>query len=490
MEIFVSAVLGELVSRSINFIISKRSKPTIQDVEDSLQRALLRAQVIVDEAMGRHITNQAMLQQLCMLRDAMHRGCYMLDTFRYQCHDEEEAESQIVSHSFSLSGLNSLKEICSSNIKKVPLEQLQESLDNLSSVILDVKEMVAFLMSYPPMYRQPYSMHLLLSNCMFGFQMETELAVNFLLHSRPHGSEELEVLPIVGPSKVGKSTLVAHVCGKERVRDHFSEILFLRGHDFTDDDLSTFRQQACAMKHQSRTSNTNKDGRWLLVVDFVGDLDGDAWNTLYSSCKQCMPRNSKIIVTGRSDKIVKFGTKPPLRLKHPSPEAFWYFFKTLTFESMDPKMHTRFARLAMEIVKWLSGDLIGANLTACLLRDNFNIHFWCRVLAFLRDFVQSHVSRFGVHPADPMNQNKLVHVGKMAEPFEDFMFYHEHKSSLREELPKIRIEDLMYGSVKAPGKLEVLGWTSRIPPYDSYAVTCEIRELKTRAAKRKRSIRK
>lgn len=69
------------------------------DVEDSLQRAILRAQVIVGEAKGRHIANQAMLRQLDMLRDAMHRGSYILDTFRY--HDEDTAKDQVVSHSWS-----------------------------------------------------------------------------------------------------------------------------------------------------------------------------------------------------------------------------------------------------------------------------------------------------------------------------------------------------------------------------------------------------
>ncbi|ONM28065.1 hypothetical protein Zm00014a_022682 [Zea mays] len=81
MEIFLSALLGDLASRSINLLISTRSRPTALDVGDSLQSAILRAQVIVDEATGRHITNQAMLQQLDMLRDAMHQACYVLDTF-------------------------------------------------------------------------------------------------------------------------------------------------------------------------------------------------------------------------------------------------------------------------------------------------------------------------------------------------------------------------------------------------------------------------
>jgi hypothetical protein len=83
METFLSAVLGELISRSINFIINKWSKPLTLNMEEILQRALLRVKVINEEAMGRHITNQAMIQQLGMLRDATHQAYYALDAFRY-----------------------------------------------------------------------------------------------------------------------------------------------------------------------------------------------------------------------------------------------------------------------------------------------------------------------------------------------------------------------------------------------------------------------
>ncbi|TKW30762.1 hypothetical protein SEVIR_2G059400v4 [Setaria viridis] len=486
MESFLSAVLGELASRSINFIISKISKPKVLEVEDRLERTLLRAQVIVDEATGRSITNQAMLQQLDMLRDAIYRGCYMLDTFRYQSHGVEDDKDQVLSHSLSLSKVNSLIAIRSSNRKTPVTEQLQVALNNLNSIILDVKELVVFLASYPRLYCQPYSMHLQLSNCMFGLQMELELVINFLLNTQPHGSEELEVLPIVGPCKVGKSTLVAHVCKNERVRDHFSEILFLHSHDFTDDNLSLFR--GCAMRHQNHISNKNKDRGCLVVIDLVGDLNEDVWNVLYSSCKQRMPRTSKIIITSRSAKITKVGTTQALNLKYLSHEAFWYFLKIVIFGSMDPEMHPRFVQVAIEISNILDRELIAASVVGRLLRDNFDIHFWCKVLAFLRRIIYTHISKFGVRPIDFISQNKHVHLGRMAAPFQDLVLYCEHQSSSQEDVPKIRLADVMYGSVTALGKLEFLVWISPIPPYYSYVVTCEVREPKRRAAKRKRSI--
>ncbi|GJN24318.1 hypothetical protein PR202_gb12054 [Eleusine coracana subsp. coracana] len=486
MEIVLSAVLAELTNISIKFFINKISKPTVLDVEHRLHRILQRAQITVDEAMGRHITNQAMLQQLDLLRDAMHRGYYMLDIFMCQSLDKGDTKDQVMS--LSLSKLNFLKDVWSSSRNTQISEQLEKAHDELSSMIIDMKESLVFLTSYPLMCHQPYSMHLLLENCMFGRQSEAELVIKFLLHTHPHGGREVEVLPIVGPAKVGKSTLVAHVCKDERVRDHFSDIWFLRDHDFKDDELATF-VEGCAMKHQHRLLNSKKDGRLLIVVDLAWDLNEKAWNKLYSASKWFMPRDSKIIVTGNSEKITKLGTVRALTLKYLSYEAFWYFFKTVAFGSTDPKMHPKLAYLAMEIARTMYGDLIRASVIASILRETFDIHFWYKVLAFLRGCIQKLVSRFGDHPFDVANQNKPSCFGRMVAGSGDLVIYHQYDQRFSDDVPKIRLQDVVFGNVRPHGKFEALVWRSSLPPYHSYVFTCEIGELKTTGVKRKRSMK-
>ncbi|KAK3124263.1 hypothetical protein QOZ80_7BG0584100 [Eleusine coracana subsp. coracana] len=467
MEVLVSAVLGELTARSIDYFISRISKLQVLDVEDQLHRVMLRAEVIIEKAMGRYITNQAMLEQLEGLKDAMYRSYYMLDTFRYQHHEKTHEKDQVVRHSLSLSKINSLKGLCSSSRNTKILEQLQKALDDLSSMILDVKERVTFLMCYPRLICQPYSMHILLDNSMFGCHMEAEFAIKFLLHTEPHGYKELEVLPIVGPGRVGKSTLVAHVCKDKRISDHFSEIMFLRYNDFVDYKLPTFRE-GCSMKHQNFMSNSDEDRRLLLVVELAGDLNEDSWDRMYSASIRCLPRGSKIIITSRSDKIVKFGTTQALTLKYLSHEAYWYFFKTLAFGSMDPEAHPKLVHLAMEIARIMNGSLLGANATARLLRDNFDIHFWRKVLAFFRVFIQKDLSESGELPFDLINQSKPAHLGRMAAPYEYLVVFHQYECSSQEEVPKIRILDVVYGSLKHQGKFDALVWRSQIPPCYSY----------------------
>ncbi|KAJ1287459.1 hypothetical protein BS78_02G011600 [Paspalum vaginatum] len=490
MEMLLSAVLGEAIGRSIDFFISKCSQSQAQDVESRLRSVLLRAQIITEEATGRQVTNQAMLLQLDMLRGAMHRGYYMLDTFRYQYDDELDAEDKAVSQSLSLCKANPSEHFCSSKTKRKTqvFKQLQEVLHSLNSMILDADEMVVFLKSYPRMYRQPYSMHILLANCMFNRKVETELVISFLLSKNPHCDEKLEVLPIVGPGRVGKSTLVAHVCKDERIRDHFSEVVLLTDHDFRDEMMFALPlRQGCAPEHQFFT--TRKEGRLLVIVEVTGDVTEEAWNKFCSSFRRSTSNGAKIIITSRSDKITKLGTTGVVTLTYPSKEAHWYFFRTLTFGSTDPEQHPRLASMAMEIDRMMSNrSLIASNITASLLRDNFDISFWCKVLSFLRGFIQKHLDKFGEHPCDLLNQNRPTQLRRMmGGASEDFLVYGQYQRTSEEAAPSISLHDVVYGSVKPHGNFEILSWRSRIPPYYNYIYTCHIQDPKTKAAKRKHS---
>jgi hypothetical protein len=144
----------------------------------------------------------------------------------------------------------------------------------------------------------------------------------------------------------------------------------------------------------------------------------------------------------------------------------------------------------MEIARILSGILISANMTAYLLRDNFDIQFWHKVLALMRSVVLKNISEFGVRPFDLINQNRPVLFWRTATPSEDLVNYYQFQHSSQEEVPKIDFRDVLYGSTKPSGKFEVLLWRSRIPPYYSYVGSCEIREVKSRGAERKRSMKK
>lgn len=239
MNILISAIVGDLVSRSASFVISRcfRQQPNVDKILQRLHSVVLRINTVVEEAEGRHITSKGMLRQLEMLRQGMYRGHYVLDALRFQ----DSGEEQEVSHSSSalsifrpskrlrLSGTGSgssnreaaLLLVANNSIQ----EELQQMVDTLEDTMASMKEFILFLESYPRIICQPYGTYLLLDNCMFGRQTEREQVMNFLLC--PSVTPNLAVLPIVGPLGAGKSTLVEHVCRDESVRDRFSMILFL-----------------------------------------------------------------------------------------------------------------------------------------------------------------------------------------------------------------------------------------------------------------------
>lgn len=104
-------------------------------------------------------------------------------------------------------------------------KKLKQAILVLENMVVDMKEFLTFLMSYPRMYHQPYGSYLYLDKHMFGGQMERERAISFLLHVEPLGKGNFGVLPIVGPAFVRKSTLVDHICNNDCLRNKFS--LFL-----------------------------------------------------------------------------------------------------------------------------------------------------------------------------------------------------------------------------------------------------------------------
>ncbi|CAM0910079.1 unnamed protein product [Alopecurus aequalis] len=87
MEVAISAVTSEIVSRFISFLMNRyRSSRHAQSEEkkrvERLQRLLMRVGTIVEEADTRYMTNSGMMMQLKMLSEAMYGGHRALDTLR------------------------------------------------------------------------------------------------------------------------------------------------------------------------------------------------------------------------------------------------------------------------------------------------------------------------------------------------------------------------------------------------------------------------
>jgi len=309
---------------------------------------------------------------------------------------------------------------------------------------------------------------------MFGRETEQEKIISFLLGPEP--AEDPGVLPVIGRPRVGKSTLVEHVCFDERVRGHFSLIVFLSQGDIEDAKLSPHLEDNGTIKYR----DLDPAGKSLVVIELVEDVDDNTWwgRTLSDLRGRCTMPVSKIIVTSRSEKIASLGTTQALELKPLPREAYWYFFKTIAFGSADPEDQPELASVCMEMADLLNRCLIGANLLGGLLRANPCSQFWKRVLSVFRHYVRMHLLRFGEHLSDLLLMNgRPIYFWRLSKT-DDTVLTANHTyqacSSQEHDLPKITLNELQVGSARPRGKFEVMCWRSPIPPYYSYLMSCEV----------------
>ncbi|KAF0895884.1 hypothetical protein E2562_016607 [Oryza meyeriana var. granulata] len=376
METLFSAVANDLISRFISSVARNYSNHVCKEDDcRRMERILLRMHSVVEEADGRHITNQGMLLQLKGLIEGFYLGCYILDKIKFQPPEEESIEDE-VSHeiqSFALSTFNSAKRFRFADAirKHTPVAfgsrsttNLKDLVDGLETKITDMREFIMLLGNYPRLHLQPYSTYLFMDKCMFGRHIEKEQVINFLLCNDPHDSF-VSILPIIGPRNIGKKTLVHHACQDERVRNFFSHIFF-----FKEDDLKIGEHSVNSKASQ---------GKYLFVIEFIWDVDEAAWTKFESYLQNMAGTGIKVVIISRTEDIAKFGTCQPIRMKRLSQEEYWYFFKAFAFGSMDPDEHPKLASLGLQVANVMNGSFIGATVIGELLRANPNTQFWKRI---------------------------------------------------------------------------------------------------------------
>ncbi|KAF0926068.1 hypothetical protein E2562_021784 [Oryza meyeriana var. granulata] len=516
MDTIFSAILGELTSRSLSFFIDRcSSKPLLpqppavskEEKIKRLERMLLRLAATVEEAEGRRVANHAMLRQVNILRQDMYKGYYLLDTFRFQKAHEENVtnkDNNEVSYSLALSKFNSTKRarVPSGSRSHGDKEELEKMVDNLEITMADMVEFVLLLNNYPSIQRQPYNTYMFMDKCVFGRQMEVEHIINFLLQPEPPNTSNVDhnlgVLPIIGPSKVGKSTLVEHVCYDERVRNHFSHIIFLTDNDFREDKSLLILCDSGVIKHKtSSSSSTASSGaeRLLVVAELTGDVSDDEWRRMYSSSRSRISAGSKIIITSQSEKIAKLGTTQPLRLKFLSQEAYWYFFKVLALGSSDPEEHPEVASLSTamfngyfdhKLYKSFIGPFIDLSNMARLIQASVYDGSYLSLRERLRGKETKSHLLLKRDPGDSGVESKCVFIPKTDGTVHYYCEIYNHCRVGRaheeeDEAHKIDMQDLLSGRAAPNGKFDLVLWRSHLPPYYSYIYSSEIHEYKSAA---------
>lgn len=464
MEALLSAVASDLVGRLISFLISKFQEPGSTTTDDDvvrLQRALLRARVVVEEAEARQVTNRAMLLQLNQLRGEMCRGAYVLDAFTRRAVERSRRRPHATARR-SL-GLPPGSDATG---------ELSVLVDTLEAALSDMREFIVLLGACPRLNRQPYSFYLFMETCMFGRQIEKEQIVSFLLQP----AKDLDVLPVIGPHEVGKRTLVEHACLEERVREKFAKIHYLNS-----DNL-------ILPSHEHHQGLIDTAARSLFVIDLAGgDVDEEErWKRFRSSVRRRAHGESKVVIISRTEAHSGLGTVPPLRLRKLRREELWYLFKAMAFGGSDPEERPELLRVAMALFAGIPDltPFAAVNKIAASLRADLSARSWRRVLKVSTGVtvLQLGAGEWGIYyPRVPV---------KGAPPNAPCLFYDRRKSTgmARSELPTVTMLEVGRGVEWAGEKrFDVLVWQSRIPPYASYVATCDMeRAAKVEAGKKRR----
>ncbi|KAF8666404.1 hypothetical protein HU200_053511 [Digitaria exilis] len=183
------------------------------------------------------------LQWLSELIDGEHQGRYLLDMIgngsggdRNELEHKDYCSDKVLPlpRASSISPFNPAKRMrvaARSAMKRalsicdLGADEIDRVLESLQGVSADLGEFIMLLQGYQQISR-PLPTNIFVDGQMFGRHVEKERIINFLLHTDDRSSKKLGVLPIVGAIGVGKTTLVQHACDDDRVRRHFSAIVF------------------------------------------------------------------------------------------------------------------------------------------------------------------------------------------------------------------------------------------------------------------------
>jgi len=415
-EVVVPAALSEILGRIFSFLFDTfgRQAPGARDAHRRrLEQLLGNIGSMVEEAEGRHITNQQLLAHLKALTVGMYRGRFALEVTDLDdvsnadgegADDDDATDAATAAAAVgkrSLSLRSSFNKAKRSRVTRLILgggggagdddgaERLAAAVEDLESLTRDyMREFIMLVQGYPRKVDRPVRTTLYMDRCVFGRHVETERIVDFLLQRAPSGrAPYLSVLAVVGAKKVGKTTLVKHACDDERVRGHFARIEWFETPDVVrrggrpDQTMwASGGPEYLAGVRRILGEPRFAAGRSLLVFEDAWPIDETAWSALAAS-PSALADGSKLLLTCRDADLGRLGTAEPVVLHALPQEEYWYYFKAFAFGGADPREHPRIAAVAREISGHLERTFLDARVLGTLLRANFDARFWRRVLA-------------------------------------------------------------------------------------------------------------
>ena len=157
----------------------------------------------------------------------------------------------------------------------------------------------------------------------------------------------------------------------------------------------------------------------------------------------------------------------------------------MSFGNTNPADHPELASIAMEIAAGLERSFVGAHVICGFLRANMQRWFWNKILECQRNNIDRNIRIFGEHPLALVQKKQTAYVWSLSNISMRVKVLYCQTHSTQNDVPKIVLHEAQT-SAKARGTLQVLVLKSRIPPYHSYSMTCEIEVPQDMMTKKKR----
>ncbi|XP_057744289.1 disease resistance protein RGA2-like [Arachis stenosperma] len=213
---------------------------------------------------------------------------------------------------------------------------------------------------------------------------EKEEIINSLMTQKLEANS-IDVISIVGIGGLGKTTLAQMVYNDTQVKANFDTLMWVCVSD--DFDVKKLIQKIIhaaskrenvvdansSLEYMISLLNQNLHGKkFLLVLDDVWNENHNKWDELRTHLLEAAgDKNSKIIVTTRSQKVVDIvGSNLVMKLEGlPENECWRLFVKCAFQEEKEEEKYPRLKQIGEQIVKKCKGVPLAITTLGCLLRS-------------------------------------------------------------------------------------------------------------------------
>ncbi|KAK3037257.1 hypothetical protein RJ639_029669 [Escallonia herrerae] len=221
--------------------------------------------------------------------------------------------------------------------------------------------------------------------------------VDMLLQSSDK-QRDLSVVTVVGMPGQGKTTLAKLVYKNEKVVSHFDERMWVCVSD--DFEVKRILNETVQSLTQTNPLLSNMEGlfkelrkhlngkRYLLVLDDVWNDIPEKWESIRDALLEaCGSRESKVLVTTRSNVVASTMVSVTYPLGKLSDDASWTMFRQIAFADDEATETSNLVDIGREIVKKCSGLPLAIQVIAALMRSKKSKR--CKMHDLVHDLAQA-----------------------------------------------------------------------------------------------------